>query len=142
MPPPTKCTVRRASALKGRGGLAGFVKHLPSGAQCAILIDQYLFDGLVFDFMGHPAPTSTAASNMALKYNALFGKIHSTRTANSYHFRIELDAPVPHSDPATMTQALNDNLAARVQAAPEQWFLVHNRRKPKRADKAARNAAK
>lgn len=125
---------------RDRRGLAGFVKHLKSGAQGAILIDQYLFDGQIFDFMGHPAPTSTAAAEMALKYNALLVPIYSTRMANGYDFTIELEAPIPHSDAETMTIALNDSLSARVRAAPEQWFWVHNRWKPERADKAARNA--
>lgn len=125
---------------RDRRGLAGFVKHLRSGAQGAILVDQYLHNGRIFDFMGHPAPTSRAASEIALKYNALLVPIYSTRADNGIDFRIELDAPISHSDPDTMTQALNDNLAARVRAAPEQWFWVHNRWKPERAGKAARKA--
>jgi KDO2-lipid IV(A) lauroyltransferase len=38
-----------------------------------------------------------------------------------------LEAPVPHSDAVTMTQALNDSLTARVEADPGQWFWVHRR---------------
>jgi KDO2-lipid IV(A) lauroyltransferase len=126
---------------RDRRGLAGFVRHLRSGAQGAILIDQYLFDGRIFEFLGHPAPTSTAAAEMALKYDALLIPIYSTRTETGLDFRIELEAPIPHSDAETMTMALNDSLAARVRASPEQWFWVHNRWKPERADKAARKAA-
>lgn len=125
---------------RDRRGLAGFVKHLKSGAQGAILIDQYIFEGRIFDFMGHPAPTSTAAAEMALKYNALLVPIYSTRMENGLDFKIELEDPIPHSDAETMTTALNDSLSARVRAAPEQWFWVHNRWKPERAVKAARKA--
>ncbi len=125
---------------RDRRGLAGFVKHLRAGRQGAILIDQYLFDGPIFDFMGHPAPTSTAAAEMALKYNALLVPIFSTRLENGIDFRIEVEAPIAHSDPDTMTQTLNDTLAARIRAAPEQWFWVHNRWKPERAAKAVRKA--
>lgn len=125
---------------RDRRGLAGFVKHLKSGAQGAILIDQYLFDGKIFDFMGHPAPTSTAAAEMALKYDALLVPIYSTRLANGLDFAIELEAPIPHTDADSMTQVLNDSLTARVHAAPEQWFWVHNRWKPERAEKAAARA--
>jgi KDO2-lipid IV(A) lauroyltransferase len=77
---------------------------------------------------------------MALKYDALLVPIYSTRAANGLDFRIELEAPVPHSDPETMTRALNASLEARVRAAPEQWFWVHDRWKPQRAAKAARRA--
>lgn len=125
---------------RDRRGLAGFVKHLRSGAQGAILIDQYLFDGKIFNFMGHPAPTSTAAAEMARKYDALLVPIYATRLQNGLDFSIELEAPVPHTDPDTMTRALNDSLSARVHAAPEQWFWVHNRWKPERAAKAAARA--
>jgi len=126
---------------RDRRGLAGFVKHLRGGGQGAILIDQYFFGGPIHDFMGHPAPTSPAAAEMALKYNALLIPIYSTRLENGLDFDIELEAPIPHSDPQTMTQALNDSLAARVRAAPEQWFWLHDRWKPDRRDKAARKAA-
>ncbi len=127
---------------RDRRGLAGFVKHLRSGAQGAILIDQYLYDGQIFEFLGHPAPTSTAAAEMALKYEALLIPIYSTRAGNGLDFTIELESPVPHTDPDTMTAALNDSLAARVRSAPEQWFWVHNRWKPERASKAADKAAR
>ncbi|QXT38126.1 lysophospholipid acyltransferase family protein [Gymnodinialimonas ceratoperidinii] len=127
---------------RDRRGLAGFVKHIRSGAQGAILIDQYLYDGEILDFMGHPAPTSTAAAEMALKYDALLVPIYSTRLDNGLDFSIELEEPIPHSEPIAMTQALNDSLSARVHAAPEQWFWVHNRWKPERAEKARRRAAR
>ncbi len=126
---------------RDRRGLAGFVKHLRSGQQGAILIDQYFFGGPIHDFMGQPAPTSPAAAEMALKYDALLVPIYSTRLENGLDFDIELEAPVPHSDPETMTQMLNDSLAARVRAAPEQWFWLHDRWKPNRQGKAARKAA-
>ena len=34
---------------------------------------------------------------------------------------------MPHGAPEAMMQALNDGLAARVRARPEQWFWFHNR---------------
>ncbi len=126
---------------RDRRGLAGFVKHLRGGGQGAILIDQYFFGGPIHDFLGHPAPTSPAAAEMALKYNALLVPIYSTRAENGLDFDIELEAPIPHSDPKTMTQALNDSLAARVRAMPEQWFWLHDRWKPARQEKAARKSA-
>ena len=126
---------------RDRRGLAGFVKHLRSGQQGAILIDQYVFGGPIHDFMGHPAPTSPAAAEMALKYDALLIPIYSTRLENGLDFDIELEAPIAHTDPQSMTQALNDSLAARVRAAPEQWFWLHDRWKPSRRKKAARKAS-
>jgi KDO2-lipid IV(A) lauroyltransferase len=43
------------------------------------------------------------------------------------HFDLLIEAPIPHTDPVTMTQALNDSLAAQVRLRPEQWFWVHRR---------------
>ncbi|MEJ6395204.1 lysophospholipid acyltransferase family protein [Gymnodinialimonas sp. 2305UL16-5] len=127
---------------RDRRGLAGFMKHLRSGAQGAILIDQYVYDGQIIDFMGHPAPTSVAAAEMALKYNALAVPVYSTRLDNGLDFRIEFEDPIPHTDALSMTKAFNDSLSKRVFDAPEQWFWVHNRWKPERAEEAAAMAAR
>ncbi|MEJ6388978.1 lysophospholipid acyltransferase family protein [Gymnodinialimonas ulvae] len=126
---------------RDRRGLAGFVKHLRGGGHGAILIDQYFYGGPIHDFLGHPAPTSPAAAEMALKYNALLVPIYSTRLENGLDFDITLEAPIPHTDPQTMTQALNDSLAARVRSTPEQWFWLHDRWKPSRKEKAALRAS-
>ena len=42
-------------------------------------------------------------------------------------FDLVIEPPVPHSDPLTMTQALNASLEAQVRAHPEQWLWIHNR---------------
>lgn len=117
---------------RDRRGLAGFVKVLREGGQGAMLIDQYFAAGTRLDFLGKPAPTALSAGEMALKYDALLVPIYAERAANGLDFDVTLEAPIPHSDPRTMTQALNDSLAARVRARPEQWFWVHRRWKPLR----------
>lgn len=117
---------------RDRRGLAGFVRNLREGGQGAILIDQYFGDGATLDFLGHPAPTALSAAEMALKYDCLLVPIYAERLENGLDFDVTLEAPVPHSDAETMTQALNDSLAARVRARPEQWFWVHRRWKPER----------
>jgi KDO2-lipid IV(A) lauroyltransferase len=118
---------------RDRRGLAGFVRNLRDGGQGAILIDQYVSGGASLDFLGRPAPTSLSAAEMALKYDALLVPIYAERLENGLDFDVQLETPLPHSDAETMTQALNDSLAARVRARPEQWFWVHRRWKPDRA---------
>lgn len=117
---------------RDRRGLAGFVKTLRQGGQTAMLIDQYFADGVQLDFLGYPAPTSLSAAEMALKYDAVLIPAYAQRAANGLDFEVTLEDPIPHTDPRTMTQALNDSLAARVRACPEQWFWVHRRWKPGR----------
>jgi KDO2-lipid IV(A) lauroyltransferase len=117
---------------RDRRGLAGFVKVLRDGGQGAILIDQYFADGVQLDFLGHLAPTALSAGEMALKYGALLVPIYAERLERGIDFKVTVEAPIPHSDPRRMTQALNDSLAARVRANPGQWFWVHRRWKPAR----------
>jgi KDO2-lipid IV(A) lauroyltransferase len=117
---------------RDRRGLAGFVRVLRDGGQGAILIDQYFADGVQLDFLGKPAPTALSAGEMALKYDALLVPIYAERLKNGLDFAVTVEAPIPHTDARTMTQALNDSLAARIRARPEQWFWVHRRWKPLR----------
>ncbi len=115
-----------------RRGLAGFVKHLRTGGQGALLIDQYFADGTRVDFMGKPAPTALSAAEMALKYDALLLPIYARRSANGLDFDVLVEAPVTPGDPVRMTQDLMDSLSAQVRANPGQWFWVHRRWKPGR----------
>jgi KDO2-lipid IV(A) lauroyltransferase len=117
---------------RDRRGLARFVRVLRDGGQGAILIDQYFDSGVQLDFLGKPAPTAISAGEMALKYNTLLVPIYAERLENGLDFDVTVEAPIPHSNARTMTQALNDSLAARIKARPEQWFWVHRRWKPHR----------
>lgn len=117
---------------RDRRGLAGFVKTLREGGQGAILIDQFMAGGAVLDFLGQPAPTALSAAEMALKYEALLVPVYAQRLENGLDFDIHIEKPIAHSDAQTMTQALNDSLAARVRACPAQWLWVHRRWKPDR----------
>jgi KDO2-lipid IV(A) lauroyltransferase len=112
---------------RDRRGLAAFVRNLRDGGQGAMLIDQYFHDGARLDFLGHPARTALSAAEMALKYDALLVPVYGERLENGIDFDIHVEAPLPPSDPVTMTQALNDSLAARVRARPEQWLWIHRR---------------
>jgi len=116
---------------QGRRGLGGFLRHLKGGGQVAMLLDQHVFDAPEFDFLGHPAQTSQSAAEMALRYDALLLPFYGIRQPDGLTFETVVEAPVLHGDPATMTQALNDSLAARVRADPAQWFWVHRRWRPK-----------
>lgn len=119
---------------RDRRGLAAFVKNLREGGHGAILLDQHVSGGVMLDFMGHPAATSLSAAEMALKYDALLVPVYGERLENGVDFDIEIEAPIPPSDPIAMTQALNDSLAARVRATPAQWLWIHRRWKPDRSE--------
>ena len=115
---------------QGRRGTAGFVRHLKDGGQLVLLFDQHVQFAPVLDFMGSPARTALSAAELALRYNGLLIPFYSIRQPDGISFQSVIEAPVPHSDAETMTQALNDSLAARVRKNPEQWFWVHRRWRP------------
>ncbi len=112
---------------QGRRGTAGFVRHLKQGGQLVLLFDQHVFGAPPLDFLGQPANTALSAAELALRYNALLIPFYGIRQPDGVSFEAVLEAPVPHSDAVTMTQSLNDSLAARITADPEQWFWVHRR---------------
>ena len=112
---------------QGRRGTAGFVRHLKDGGQLVLLFDQHVMGAPILDFMGEPARTAVSAAELALRYDALLIPFYGIRQADGLSFDCVVEAPVPASDALTMTQALNDSLAARVAAHPEQWFWVHRR---------------
>ena len=112
---------------QGRKGTAGFVRHLKGGGQLVLLFDQHVYFAPVLDFLGVPARTAVSAAELALRYDALLIPFYGIRQADGLSFEAVLEAPVPHSDPMQMTQALNDSLGARITEQPEQWFWVHRR---------------
>lgn len=131
---------------RSRHGMAAFLKTLRAGGQAAMMLDQYVSKGELLDFLGQPAPTSLSAAEMALKYDALLVPIYGLRLKDGFGFEMQIEAPILHSDPKTMTQALNDSLAQVIRTAPNQWFWMHRRWKPERlarrlAKQQAREAA-
>ncbi len=112
---------------RGRPGLGQMVRHLKEGGTLAALTDVRANSGLPLPFFGHAALTATSMAEMALRYDAILVPFYGTRQPGNQGFTAELEAPIPHSDPETMTRALNQSLEARIQKNPEQWFWIHNR---------------
>ncbi len=112
---------------QGRKGTAGFVRHLKAGGQLVLLFDQHVQRAPILDFLGHPARTAVSAAELALRYDALLIPFYGIRRADGLGFDCVMEAPVPHSDPETMTQAMNDSISARIRAHPEQWLWVARR---------------
>ena len=78
-------------------------------------------------FLGHPARTALSAAELALRLKADLIPFFATRLPDGVSFRVELDAPIPPSDPETMTLAITRALETRILAHPGQWFWVHRR---------------
>ncbi|MEL6565794.1 MAG: lysophospholipid acyltransferase family protein [Pseudomonadota bacterium] len=112
---------------QGRRGTAGFVRHLKGGGQLVLLFDQHAQGQPALQFLGHAAQTAISAAELALRYDALLIPFYGIRGKDGLSFDCVMEAPIPHSTPETMTQAMNDSLGARIRAHPEQWFWVPRR---------------
>ncbi|MGY6633989.1 MAG: lysophospholipid acyltransferase family protein [Alkalilacustris sp.] len=112
---------------RGRRGLAEMVRFLRDGGVVGLLIDQRMGNGVPLSFFGRPAWTALSAAEMALKYDALILPAYGRRINDGMDFELVLEPPIPHGDPAGMTQALNDSLERMVRADMEQWLWFHRR---------------
>jgi Kdo2-lipid IVA lauroyltransferase/acyltransferase len=115
---------------QGRRGMMEMVRWLKQGGIIAIVSDLHAHGGEELTFFGKPAVTSVLNAELALKYDAVMIPCYAVRQPNGLDFEIVLREPVPHSDPKTMTQFLNDDLEAMVRDHMEQWFWIHRRWKP------------
>lgn len=111
----------------GRAGTKSLIRHLRSGGFMAILLDEKHADGTPLPFLGHPAMTSLAAAELALKYDLPMVPAYGLRRPDGESFDVIFESPIPHSDPVTMTQAFNDSLSARILANPDQWYWMLRR---------------
>ncbi|WP_103255682.1 lysophospholipid acyltransferase family protein [Tabrizicola aquatica] len=112
---------------QGRAGTAGFVRHLKAGGQLVLLFDQDMASGTALPFLGQPARTALSAAELALRFKADLIPFFATRRPDGLSFRVEMDAPVPHSTPEAMMLAVTQALEERVRAHPGQWFWIHRR---------------
>ena len=112
---------------RGRSGLAAMLRFLRGGGWLALGFDQHDRHAPRLQFFGQPARTVLTPAELALRYDATILPIHGLRQPDGLSFRVHVGAPIPHTTPEAMMQALNDELEAQVRAHPEQWFWVHRR---------------
>lgn len=112
---------------QGAKGMRSVVKHMRGGGKIGILTDLHVQGGEELMFFGQPAVTSTATAEMALKFNALLVPAYAVRQPDGISFELQFREPIPHSDPITMTQAMNDDLEEMTRKHMGQWFWIHRR---------------
>ncbi len=117
---------------RGRAGLASMLRFLKGGGWMALGFDQYDGHGTELRFFGQPTKTVLTPAELAIRYDALIVPVAGIRQPDGLTFRVEVGAPVPHTDAVTMMQALNDDLERLVRDHMEQWFWVHRRWKRRR----------
>lgn len=112
---------------RNRTGLAGLLKFLRKGGMIGLVADHYMDHGELMDFMGQPARTALSSAEIALKHNALLVPVYGIRQPDGISFRVRVEPPIPHSDAATMTRALNASVEALVRDNMDQWMWSHRR---------------
>jgi KDO2-lipid IV(A) lauroyltransferase len=111
----------------GRVGTRALVRHLRAGGIISILLDEKYSEGVRIPFLGHDALTSLSAAQLALKYDLPMIPAFGTRIDDGNAFRVEFEAPIPHTDSTDMTRVFNDSLSARIRADPAQWYWMLKR---------------
>jgi Kdo2-lipid IVA lauroyltransferase/acyltransferase len=110
------------------------LRVLRAGHVLAILIDIDMKEhGLVVDFLGRPASTTTAPAAFARRTGAMLLPIFDYRQPDGTHIG-KFDAPVElqftgdaERDLRENTQMLNNILSAHIRACPAQWMWGMNR---------------
>lgn len=111
---------------RGRKGLADMLRFLRGGGMLGVVLDQSMGDGALLHFFGQEALTALSPAEMALRNDALVVPTYGIRRPDG-GFDLVIEAPIPHSTPEAMTQALNDSLEAQVRAHMDQWLWTHRR---------------
>lgn len=115
---------------QGRRGMVEMVRHLKKGGIIAIVADLHAHGGVLIDFFGKPAVTSTVPAELALKYGAALIPVYAIRQENGLDFEILLNEEIQPSDAITMTKSICDDLETVVRRHMGQWFWIHRRWKP------------
>lgn len=125
---------------QGRRGTAGFARFLKSGGIGVLLFDVWTRGAPEIPFLGHPAPTSTAAAELARRFDAALIPMYAVRGPDGLGFSVTLDAPIATAEPLEMMRQVTAGLEARIRKNPEQWFWFHRRWKPERRKPQATRA--
>lgn len=123
-----------------RGSLEAILDRLAAGEAVVFVLDQHAGarDGVLVDFLGHPAWTFRSLALVALTSGAAVVPMASWREPDgNFVLRFEEAlAPIERGDPGDAiranTRAYNAALEGLLLRHPEQWFWMHRRWKDER----------
>ncbi len=115
--------------------LRRMIRLVERGQNVAMLIDQDARrHGLLVDFFGRPASTTTAPARLALRTGAPVAVVYGRRIEGRNRFRIVLEnvvRPDPDADYRSevrrITQRITHDLENVIRRAPERWLWLHRR---------------
>ena len=117
-----------------KNGFNAPTAFLREGGAVGVLIDQHAGDrGVWTPLFGRLASTSTLAGLLARRTEALLVPM-AVQTAGPGRWKLVITPPVPRVEadgtplePEAIAAVLNQSLARQIDAAPADWFWVHNR---------------
>ena len=114
---------------KGIGGLKNLIKLKKKNFSTALMIDQRVSEGILSNFFGEKAFTTTIPAQLIKKFNIPVVPVYIERTKD-IKFKIIIEKPIyfPKDDTIQeITDELNKILEAMIIKKPEQWIWSHNR---------------
>ncbi len=125
---------RATKMFNRKNGFNGPTAFLREGGAVGVLIDQHAGDrGIWTPMFGRLASTSTLAGLLARRTDALLVPM-AVQTVGPARWKLVITPPVPHAgpdgtpmEPEAITARLNEEIEPLINAAPADWFWVHNR---------------
>jgi len=114
---------------KGLGGLKQLMVLKKKNYSTALMIDQRVSQGILSDFFGQKALTTTIPAQLVKKFKTPIVPIYIERVKN-LKFKITINQPIIFNETDTVqniTDKLNKILEKMILKKPEHWIWSHNR---------------
>ena len=114
---------------KGIAGTKELLKNFKNGTSIALMIDQRVTEGIMCEFFGQMARTSTIPAQFVKKFDANIVPVYIERTKRD-DFKIRFDEILRFEEKESIysiTLKLNRILEKMIIQNPDQWIWTHNR---------------
>ena len=114
---------------KGIAGTKELLQNFKNGSSIALMIDQRVTEGVMCDFFGQKARTTTIPAQFIKKFNAKIVPVYIQRFDNN-KFKLEFNSDIEFKSDETLdaiTLKLNKILEEMILKNPDQWIWTHNR---------------
>ena len=114
---------------KGLIGTKEILKNFKNGTSIALMIDQRVSEGIMCEFFGQKALTTTIPAQFVKKFNASIVPIYIERVGDN-NFKLKIHDILEFGQSETLysiTLKLNQILQQMILKNPEQWIWTHNR---------------
>jgi len=119
------------TVIPAQDAVKASLKCLKANSIVGILIDQSLSSGLLVDFFGRPAGTTTLPALLHMRTGAPVVMTYTLREADRFRhvFRPVVFPPVSEDADRILiyTKTINTLFEDLIRRYPENWFWVHNR---------------